>query len=127
MQRVYFTCQVAQLDTAQTQTVVLHKFLFFHYNTPVAAQVLSVSEHTICGSKLQLKYVTIPDPKESGEQYDSNKLLIHQIPQDIDEDYLQLFLEGTLKMDSQDQFVVEVRGESAMITFLNAQFSYEGM
>ena len=93
----------------------------------MAAQVLSVPEHTICGSKLQLKYVTIPDPGESGEQYDSNKLLIHQIPQDIDKDYLQLFLEGTLKMDSQDQFVVEVRGESAMITFLNAQFSYEGM
>ena len=92
----------------------------------MVAKVLSVPVHTIGGSKLQLKHVKIPNPKESGEQYESNKLLIHQIPQEVDEVYLQLFLEGTLRMDSQNEFVVEVRGRSAIITFLNAQFSNEG-
>ena len=91
----------------------------------MVAQVLSIQEHTICGSKLQLQYVEIPNLEKSAEQYESNKLLIHQIPQ-VEEDYLQFFLEGALKMDSQDQFVVEVKGESAMITF-NSQFSNEGM
>ena len=92
----------------------------------MVAKVLSVPVHTISGSKLQLKCVKIPNPKESSEQYESNKLLIHQIPQEADKEYLQLFLEGTLRMDSQDEFVVKVRGGSAMITFLKAQFSNEG-
>ena len=92
----------------------------------MVTQVLSVQEHTICGSKLQLQYVEIPNLEEPGEQYESNKLLIHRIPQDIDKEHFQHFLEGALKMDSQDQFVVEVKGESAMITF-NSQFSNEGM
>ena len=92
-----------------------------HYYTPVAAQVLSVSKHTIHGSKVQLQYA---NQEESGKQYESNKLLIHQIPQ-VNEEHLQLFLESTL--DSQNDFALEVRGESAMITFLNAHFSYEGM
>lgn len=98
----------------------------FYYFTPVVAKVLSVPVHTIGGSKVQLKRVKIPNPKESSEQYESNKLLIHQIPQEVDKEYLQLFLEGTLRMDSQDEFVVEVRGRSAIITFLKAQFSNEG-
>ena len=90
---------------------------------PVAAQVLSVPEHTIRKAKVQLQYATIP----VAEQYENNKLLIRQIPQQVDEEHLQLFLESTLKMVSQDDFVVEVRGGSAMITFLSAQISNEGM
>ena len=68
----------------------------------------------------------VPDLEKSAEQYESNKLLVHQIPQ-VEEEHIQLFLENILKMDSQNDFVVEVRGGSAMITFLNAQFSCEGM
>ena len=93
----------------------------------MAAQVLSVPEHTIRKAKVQLQYAQVPDLEVSSEQYESNKLLVHQIPQDIDEDYLRLFLESTLKLDPQNDFIVEVRGESAMITFLNAWFSNEGM
>ena len=94
---------------------------------PVAAQVLSVPEHTIRKTKVQLQYAQVPDVETSSEQYESNKLLVHQIPQQVDEEYLQFFLESALKMDSQNDFIVEVRGESAMVTFLSAQFSYEGM
>ena len=68
----------------------------------------------------------VPDLEKSAEQYESNKLLVHQIPQ-VEEEHIQLFLEKILKMDSQNDFIVEVRGGSAMITFLNAQFSCEGM
>ena len=108
-----------------TNLHINYQVFIFRYHTPVVAQVLSVQEHTICGSKLQLQYVEIPNLEESGEQYESNKLLIHRIPQ-VEEDYLRFFLEGALKMDSQDQFVVEVKGESAVVTF-NSQFSNEGM
>ena len=96
------------------------------FYTPVAVQVPSVPEHTIRGSKPQLQYARICHQEESSEQYENNKLLIHQIPQ-VDKEHLQYFLESALKMDSQVDFVVEVRGESAMITFFNAQFSNEGM
>ena len=92
----------------------------------MAAQVLSVPEHTIYKAKLQLQYAQVPDLEKSAKQYENNKLLIHQIPQ-VDEEHLRLFLGNTLKMDPQNDFVVEVRGGSAMITFLNAQFSCEGM
>ena len=92
----------------------------------MAAQVLSVPEHIIHKAKLQLQYAQVPDLEKSAEQYESNKLLVHQIPQ-VEEEHIQLFLENILKMDSQNDFVVEVRGGSAMITFLNAQFSCEGM
>ena len=92
----------------------------------MAAQVLSVPEHTICKAKVQLQYAQVPDLKKSAEQYENNKLLVHQIPQ-VEKEYLQLFLGSTLKMDARSDFIVEVRGGSAMITFLNAQFSYEGM
>ena len=95
-----------------------------HYYTPVAARVLSVPEHTIHGSKLLLQYARIPDQEESGKEYESNKLLIHQIPQ-VNQEHLQLFLDSTL--DSQNDFIVEVKGGSAMITFLNVHFSNEGM
>ena len=92
----------------------------------MAAQVLSVPEHTICKAKVQLQYAQVPDLEASSEQYESNKLLVHQIPQ-VDEEFLQLFFGNTLKMDSQNDFIVEVRSGSAVITFLNAQFSYEGV
>ena len=72
-----------------------------------------------------VQYAQVPDLEKSAEQYESNKLLVHQIPQ-VEEEHIQLFLENVLKMDSQNDFFVEVRGGSAMITFLNAQFSYEG-
>ena len=71
---------------------------------------------------MQLQYAQV---EKSAEQYQNNKLLVHQIPQ-VEEEYVQLFLENVLEMDSQNDFIVEVRGGSAMITFLNAQFSYEG-
>ena len=74
---------------------------------------------------MQLQYVQVPDLEMSAEQYESNKLLVHQIPQ-VEKEHIQLFLENVLKMDSHNDFIVEVRGGSAMITFLNAQFSYEG-
>ena len=73
-----------------------------------------------------VQYAQVPDLEKSAQQYESNKLLVHQIPQ-VEEEHIQLFLEKILKMDSQNDFIVEVTGESAMITFLNAQFSYEGM
>ena len=92
--------------------------------TPVAAQVMSVQEHKILGSKVHLQYA---DLEKTGKQYESNKLLIRQIPQQVTEKHLQLFLEGTLRLDPQDDFAVEVRSGGAMITFLNAQFSNEGM
>ena len=95
----------------------------------MAAQVLSVPEHIISKAKLQLQYAQVPDLKKSAEQYEqyeNNKLLVHQIPQ-VEEEHLQLFLGSTLKMDTRSDFVVEVRGGSAMVTFLSAQFSYEGM
>ena len=92
----------------------------------MAAQVLSVPEHTIRKAKVQLQYAQVPDLETSSEQYESNKLLVHQIPQ-VDEEFLQLFFGNNLKMDSQNDFTLEVRGGSAMITFLNAQFSYEGV
>ena len=93
----------------------------------VAAQVLSVPEHTIRKAKVRLQYAQVPDLETSSEQYESNKLLVHQIPQHVDEEHLQLFLESVLKMVSQNDFIVEVRSGSAVITFLNAQFSCEGM
>ena len=73
-----------------------------------------------------VQYAQVPDLEKSAEQYESNKLLVHQIPQ-VEEEHIQLFLEKVLKMDSQNDFIVKVRGGSAMITFLNAQFSCEGM
>lgn len=88
----------------------------------MALQVLSVPEHTIRRSKLELQYAKIP----VAEQYENNKLLIRQIPQQVDEEHLQLFLESTLKMISEKDFAVEVKGRGAMITFLSAQFSNEG-
>ena len=91
----------------------------------MAAQVLSVPEHIIYKVKVQLQYAQVPDLKKSAKQYENNKLLIHQIPQ-VDKEHLQLFLGNTLKMDPQN-VVVKVRDGSAIITFLNAQFSYEGM
>ena len=98
----------------------------YHFYIPVAVQVLSVPEHTICKAKVQLQYAQVPDLVKPVEQYESNKLLVHQIPQ-VDEDYLLHFFENTLQMNSQNDFIVEVRNGSAMVTFLKAQFSYEGM
>ena len=94
----------------------------------VAAKVLSISEHTVQGSTLQLQYANAPKvlEEEPAEEYEANKLLIRQIPQNVDEEHLQLFLEKVLQMEHQDDFVVEVSGGSAVITFHNAQLSVEG-
>ena len=120
-------CPVVQLDMPNFFVVNanLNSYVSSTFYIPVAAQVPSVPERTVHGSKPQLQYARICNQEESSKKYESNRLLIHQIPQ-VDKEHLQYFLESALKMDSQDEFVVEVRGESAIITFLNTQFSKEG-
>ena len=95
----------------------------------MAAKVLSVPEHIVQGATLQLQYANTPNvlEEEPAEQYEANKLLIRQIPQNVDEEHLQLFLEKVLRMEHQNDFVVEVTRGSAVITFRNAQLSAEGI
>lgn len=95
----------------------------------MAAKVLSISEHTVQGSTLQLQYANASKvfEEEPAEDYEANKLLIRQIPQYVDEEHLQLFLEKVLQMERQDDFVMEVSRGSAVITFHNAQLSDEGI
>ena len=95
----------------------------------MAAKVLSVPEHIVQGATLQLQYANTPKvlEEEPAEQYEANKLLIRQIPPNVDEEHLQLFLEKVLRMEHRDDFVVEVTRGSAVIIFRNAQLSAEGI
>lgn len=48
-------------------------------------------------------------------EYETNKLLLKNIPTEVDEDYLQLYLSAQLKTD--DSFNIRLVGEVAVITF----------
>ena len=81
----------------------------------MAARVLSKKDHAICGTALHLKYAK---PEEAPED-DLNTLVITKIPDGIDQEYLQMFLETTLRMDHEVDFSLEVPGEHAVVTFTN--------
>ena len=81
----------------------------------MAARVLSKKDHAIYSTVLHLQYAKPGDTPED----ELNKLVIPKIPDGIDQDYLQIFLESTLCMGHEVDFSLEVQGEYAVVTFTN--------
>jgi len=65
--------------------------------------------HTIEGALLEVKYA-------QASQYASNKLVICELPEGVDEELLELVLQGKAGLH-RDEFSIQVEKQSAVITF----------
>jgi len=65
--------------------------------------------HIIEGALLEVKYAQT-------SQYASNKLVIRELPDGVDKDFLQLLLQNTTGLH-QDELSIQVEKQSAVITF----------
>uniref|UniRef100_A0A1X7UHJ5 Poly [ADP-ribose] polymerase n=1 Tax=Amphimedon queenslandica TaxID=400682 RepID=A0A1X7UHJ5_AMPQE len=81
-----------------------------------AAAVIAQGEHSIkikkIPRKLEVHYVPLPPVKE----YDKNKLIIKDIPEGVDEEFLSCFIENCLELD-EDDFAVDSRTSFAVLIF----------
>ena len=70
--------------------------------------------------KLEVRYVPLPPVKE----YDKNKLLIKDIPKDLEEELLSMFIEKHLGLDEED-FTIDLRSGVAIL-LLESSYTDEG-
>ena len=87
----------------------------------VAAQVMSRS-HQYKKIPLKLQYVHQVKQKE---QFQMNQLVICGLPDGTKKDVYELKIAGYLDMDEEEDFQLEIKESSAVITFAKS-FSAEG-
>ncbi len=77
--------------------------------------VLAKESHSLLKHSLKLQYARKKHvPKV--QKYDLTKLILMNVPADVDEEYFQLYLSYQLKMDIKE-FCIEQVGDIAIITF----------
>ena len=60
-----------------------------------------------------MRYVLAPVPKE----YDKNKLIVREIPDNVDEEFFSTLIESRLGLEYEDDFNVDFRNKCAIIIF----------
>ena len=92
----------------------------------VAAKVMERERHTIKGQDLHLQYKITHVSKVQERMVELNKLLLCNIPEDleVDTDYLNLFVSNQLEMDDEE-FSVQLDGDTAMVEF-GIEYTCEG-
>ena len=72
---------------------------------------------------LVVRYVPVPPVKE----YDKSKLLIKDIPKEVDEDYFCLFVENCLELDHETDFTYDLRSGVAVLFGFGSSYTDEGI
>ncbi len=83
----------------------------------VAAQVMTKAAgvgHTLQKHQLQVDYAEVQGEEPATEEYVRNKLLVHNIPEGVDEEFLELYLVDCLETDT---FSVHLSSGQCTITF----------
>ena len=62
---------------------------------------------------LAVRYVPAPPPK----QYEKDKLLIKNIPDGVSEDFLEVFVEGRMGLESETDFTIDFKSNCALLSF----------
>lgn len=90
-----------------------------------AAAVVAQKKHSITKNKkpytLEVRYVPVPPKKE----YDKSKLLIKNIPEGTDEDYVSMHIENCLGLE-EDDFTIDLRSGVALL-LLESTYTDEGI
>ena len=85
------------------------------YYSTVAAQIRSKTDHEILHSPVQLQYAS--PPKEDVSLKSESRLVIPELPNEIELFRLEVFLEGRVDMSVNEDFTLEKAGPSVVITF----------
>ncbi len=86
-----------------------------------AAVVVAQTKHNCGKTKLAVRYVPAPIPKE----YDKDKLIVRDIPEGVDEEYFITIIESKLGLDNEEDFSIDFRKTCAIIMF-NEEHTEEG-
>lgn len=78
--------------------------------------VVEEKNHSVLKKTLQVCYAPLPPPPIP-KQYDQRKLLITDIPSDIDKEHLTLFIEGRLSLEHGTDFTISLRSSAAILVF----------
>lgn len=89
----------------------------------VAAQVMSKDSHTFKRAILQLQFVHQIEPK--AEEFKMNQLAVHGLPDGVEKEVYEVAIAGCLDMEEDEDFVLQITGSSAVITFTKS-FPREG-
>ena len=92
--------------------------------TVVAAKVISKGSHTFKKASLQLQFVHQIEQK--AEEFKMNQLAVHGLPAGVEKEVYEVTIAGCLDMEEDDDFVLQITGSSAVITFKES-FQHEGM
>ena len=92
--------------------------------TVVAAQVMSKESHTFKRAILQLQFVH--QVKQKAAEFEMNQLAVHGLPDGVEKEVYEVIIGGCLNMEEDEDFVLQITGSSAVITFTES-FPYEGM
>ena len=60
-----------------------------------------------------MRYVLAPVPKE----YDKNKLIVRDIPDNVDEEFFSTLIESRLGLEYEEDFTVDFRKKCAIVIF----------
>ncbi len=80
-------------------------------------RILAKDNHLLLKKSLNLQYARKKHLPETFEEYEPTKLLLQNIPADIEEEHFHLYLSSCLKMDVEKDFSVKRVGDIAIITF----------
>lgn len=90
-----------------------------------AAAVVAQKKHSVSMNKepytLEVRYVPVPPKKE----YDKSKLLIKDIPEGTDEDFITMHVENCLGLE-EDDFTIDLRSGVAIL-LLESTYTDEGI
>ena len=91
--------------------------------TAVAAQVMSKESHTFKKAILQLQFVY--QIQQKAEKFKMNQLAVHGLPDGVEKEVYEVTIGGCLDMEEDEDFVLQITGSSAVITFKES-FPHEG-
>ena len=86
----------------------------------VAASICSRKEHKFQQTELQVKILPTPSPVA----YEMDKLILESVPEDIEEDYLNLFIMNCLGI-VEDDFSI-TRSNDKVLLVLSREYSLAG-
>ena len=89
----------------------------------VAAKVMDKENHKFKKAILQLCFVH--QEKNDVQEYKLNQLAIHDLPEGMKKDVVVVVIENRLEKEEEDDFDVEISGQSAIITFTK-DYSIDG-
>ena len=86
----------------------------------VAASIYARKVHKVRQTELQVKYLPIPSPVA----YEMDKLILQKVPNDVEEDYLNLFIMNCLGIREED-FSIDPSNDKVLLV-LSREYSLAG-